>query len=112
MNESALNNIVELGDIVFLVQKKFGELGWYVGKVTEIREGTKNGKDRRVVYADGDVEDNSLADLKKLVQTARATNTRRKRGIQRIIDGENASARSKDGGSQAKRGRQTRRTAD
>ena len=112
VSERALANAVGLGDVGSLVQKKFGKYGWHVGKVTNIRQGAENGKDRRVVYEDGDVEDYSLAELRKLDQTARAANTRRKRRTQRTTGGENVSARSTYGVSPTKRVKRPKITAD
>ena len=48
-----------------MFRKRFNE-GWFGGEVTEICLGAANGKDRRVVYADGDKEDLSVQDLVKL----------------------------------------------
>ena len=54
-----------IGDAGYQFRKLF-DTGWFCGTVTEIRLGADGGKDRRVVYSDGNVEDLSVDDLTRL----------------------------------------------
>ena len=54
-----------IGDVGYMFRKRF-DTGWFGGEVTEICLGAANGKDRRVVYSNGDAEDLSVQDLVKL----------------------------------------------
>lgn len=56
---------VSIGDVGYTFRKRFHE-GWFTGKVVRIRLGAANDKDRRCHYEDGDEEDLSLAELKRL----------------------------------------------
>ena len=48
-----------------MFRKRF-DTGWLSGEVKEIRLGAEGGKDRRVVYTDGDHEDLSVQNLVNL----------------------------------------------
>lgn len=56
---------VSIGDVGYTFRKRFDE-GWFTGKVVRIRPGAANDQDRRCLYEDGDEEDLSLAELKRL----------------------------------------------
>eukprot|EP00986_Skeletonema_menzelii_P000755 scaffold213_cov150-Skeletonema_menzelii.AAC.4 len=61
------NNVeMKIGDVGYEFQKLF-DAGWFTGKVTEIIP-VGNGKDRRCVYNDGDIEDLSLEELQRLAK--------------------------------------------
>jgi hypothetical protein len=71
--EDSLNNnnenddtAVQIGDVGYEFRKQF-DAGWYTGKVTEIIF-VGNAKNRRCHYNDGDVEDLSLDELKRLAK--------------------------------------------
>lgn len=57
---------VQIGDVGYEFRKQF-DAGWYTGKVTEIIL-VGNMKNRRCHYNDGDVEDLSLDELKRLAK--------------------------------------------
>ena len=68
-NQNSTNsndNNIEIGDVGYQFQKQF-DAGWFTGKVTEIIP-VGNGKDRRCVYNDGDIEDLSLEELQRLAK--------------------------------------------
>ena len=54
-----------VGDIGYKFRKQFDDR-WYSGEVIELRPGAAKGKDRRCIYEDGDLEDLSLAELRRL----------------------------------------------
>jgi len=55
-----------LGTVGYQFKKRFPGHGWFVGKVVEIRPDAKNAKIFRCVYEeDGDLEDLSLAELRR-----------------------------------------------
>ena len=59
---SATFKVTNVGDVGYKFNKEFnGKL--YAGVVVEIRLGADNGSDRRCVYADGDLEDLTKAEL-------------------------------------------------
>ena len=53
------------GDVGDVFKKRF-DTGWVSGEIKEIRLGAEDGKDRRVLYTDGDIEDLSVQDLVNL----------------------------------------------
>mmetsp|Transcript_14316 Transcript_14316/g.31390 ORF Transcript_14316/g.31390 Transcript_14316/m.31390 type:complete len:1414 (-) Transcript_14316:695-4936(-) len=56
---------MQIGEVGYEFRKLFNQ-GWFQGKVVKIRPGAAGGRDRRVVYSDGDQEDLSLDDLRVL----------------------------------------------
>ena len=54
-----------VGDIGYKFRKQFDD-GWYSGEVIELRPGAAKGKNRRCLYEDGDSEDLSLAELRRM----------------------------------------------
>ncbi|KAL7517316.1 hypothetical protein ACHAWX_002248 [Stephanocyclus meneghinianus] len=65
--EESHSSEVELGNVGYKFRKLF-DAGWFDGKVIEIRPLAEGGKDRRVLYTDGDMEDLSLDDLQELAK--------------------------------------------
>eukprot|EP00804_Cyclotella_cryptica_P007426 CCRYP_002628-RA/>CCRYP_002628-RA protein AED:0.30 eAED:0.30 QI:0/0.5/0.33/1/1/1/3/2279/327 len=65
--EESNSSEVELGSVGYKFRKMF-DAGWFDGKVIEIRPLAEGGKDRRVLYTDGDKEDLSLDDLQELAK--------------------------------------------
>ncbi|KAL3771290.1 hypothetical protein ACHAWO_005947 [Cyclotella atomus] len=57
----------DIGFVGYKFRKLF-DAGWFDGKVIEIRPLAQGGKDRRVVYTDGDMEDLSVDDLRDLAK--------------------------------------------
>ena len=57
---------LKIGVIGYKFKKYFKGHGWFEGRVSKINIGTKEKKDRRVIYSDGDVEDISIKQLKSL----------------------------------------------
>jgi len=57
---------IEVGDVGYTFQKYFPSFGWFQGEVTAIRMGAQSSKNRRCRYSDGDEEDLSLRQIKKL----------------------------------------------
>jgi hypothetical protein len=56
---------INVGDVGYQFRKEF-DSGWYHGTVVEILQDADDGWDRRCVYEDGDCEDLSLSELKRL----------------------------------------------
>jgi hypothetical protein len=65
-NNENNDTAVQIGDVGYEFRKQF-DAGWYTGKVTEIIL-VGNMKNRRCHYNDGDVEDLSLDELKRLAK--------------------------------------------
>ena len=63
--EKAAKTKVKFGEIGYKFWKEFHE-GWFVGEVTDIFVSGGMKKIRRCTYSDGDAEDLTLSDLKKL----------------------------------------------
>ena len=61
---------VPITSVGYSFEKLFKGHGWFKGKVMEIRQGAMGGKDRRCKYEDGDMEDLSLQQLRKLYHAA------------------------------------------
>jgi hypothetical protein len=56
---------INIGDVGYQYRKEF-DSGWFNGKVVEIRPNAVGGRDRRCVYEDGDCEDLTFNELKRL----------------------------------------------
>ena len=63
--QQATNPKINIGDVGYQFLKEF-DSGWYHGTVVEILQDADDGWDRRCVYEDGDCEDLSLPELKRL----------------------------------------------
>ena len=59
-------NVTKFGYVGYRFQKHFKGHGTCEVRVIEIRSNVKGNKDRRCMYSDGDKEDLSLKDLKKI----------------------------------------------
>jgi hypothetical protein len=57
--------IINIGDFGYQFRKEF-DSGWFNGKVVEILPRALSGWDRMCVYEDGDYEDLTLNELKRL----------------------------------------------
>lgn len=62
---------VPVGNVGFRFTKHFPNHGWFEGEVVALRPGAKGGRDRRVVYSDGDMEDMSLAQIRQAVSKSK-----------------------------------------
>jgi hypothetical protein len=65
ISHQATNPKINIGDVGYQFRKEF-DSGWYYGTVAEILQDADDGWDRRCVYEDGDCEDLSLSELKRL----------------------------------------------
>jgi hypothetical protein len=61
----ATNPKINVGDVGYQFRKEF-DSGWFYGTVVEIRPHAVGGRDRRCVYEDGDCEDLTFNELKRL----------------------------------------------
>ena len=59
-------NVTKFGNVGYRFQKHFKGYGTYEGRVIKIGANMRGNKDRRCKYFDGDKEDLSLKDLKKI----------------------------------------------
>ena len=60
------NESIECGDVEFNFRKKFKNHGFFIGPVSEILH--RKGKNRRVLYCDGEEEDLSLKSIQTLLR--------------------------------------------
>jgi hypothetical protein len=63
--QQATNPKINIGDVGYQFLKQF-DSGWFHGTVVEILQDADDGWDRRCVYEDGDCEDLTLNELKRL----------------------------------------------
>jgi len=63
--QQATNPKIDIGDVGYQFLKEF-DSGWFSGTVVEILPHADDGWDRRCVYEDGDCEDLTLNELKRL----------------------------------------------
>jgi hypothetical protein len=64
---AALDNTANIGEVGYKFRKEFVD-GWHHGTIVEIRPNARSGKRYRCHYKDGDCEDLSIGDLRKLTK--------------------------------------------